>query len=471
MNSRTVAQVLAKAAEFEENDKHEQAYECYKEAYKANQNDMDVLSQLAISAQHLGKTQEAVEYWNIMLMHTPENPLPYHQLMDIYFHSNKYDYYMTRAKLKTLEGRLDQSVADYKKALSNTTEEKEIITARYLLAQTYEIIEKPMQAIDEYLRILDYEHNENAYNSLAKIYYSTDKPAAANILAQALKEFPQNKEFKELLSKIYMELGKYEEALEYSTNNLSRAKILLLQEKNDEAFEILQSLSDKDKSTPQYFAMVAEYYYNNDEFDSALQYIEKYEAKEPKSPLASQMRALVFEKQNKEYDAHFNWGKYYLLKNANDLALNEFLNAYSADKNQVGVIRELINLYIAMDDRVASIEFSEKLVEIEKDDVPTLKKLVNFYEHEGYEEKTIQYLYALNEINPKDYETLLKLAKHCDGNRQVGEAINYYEQYLKFAPTGEEKEKAQKRYQLLTSGEIVEEEGFLDKIIGFFTKK
>ena len=65
--------------------------------------------------------------------------------------------------------------------------------------------------------------------------------------------------------------------------------------------------------------MVAEYYYNNDEFDSALQYIEKYEAKEPKSPLASQMRALVFEKQNKEYDAHFNWGKYYLLKNAKDL--------------------------------------------------------------------------------------------------------------------------------------------------------
>lgn len=147
------------------------------------------------------------------------------------------------------------------------------------------------------------------------------------------------------------------------------------------------------------------------------------------------------------------------------------MNAFSADKKQVGVIRELINLYIAMDDRVASIEFSEKLVEIEKDDVPTLKKLVNFYEHEGYEEKTIQYLYALNEINPKDYETLLKLAKHCDGNRQVGEAINYYEQYLKFAPTGEEKEKAQKRYQLLTSGEIVEEEGFLDKIIGFFTKK
>ncbi len=471
MNNRTVAQVLAKAAEFEENDKHEQAYECYKEAYKSNQNDMDVLSQLAICAQNLGKTQDAVEYWNIMLMHTPENPLPYHQLMDIYFHSSKYDYYMTRAKLKTLEGRLDQAIVDYKKAISNTSEEKEIIPARYLLAQTYEIIEKPMQAIDEYLRILDYEHNENAYGALAKIYYTNDKPAAANILQQALKEFPENKEFKNLLSKIYMELGKYEEALNYASDNLSRAKILLLQEKNDEAYDILANLSDKDKSTSQYCAMIAEYYYNSDDFEQALQYIDKFEAKEPKSPLAPQMRALVYEKQNKDYEAHYNWGRYYLLKNANDLALNEFLNAYSADKKQVGVIRELINLYVAMDDKVASVEFSEKLVEIEKDDVPTLKKLVNFYEHEGYEEKAIQYLYALNEINPKDAETLLKLAKHCDKNRQMGEAISYYEQYLKFAPTGEEKEKAQKRYDLLTTGEIAEDEGFLDKLIGFFTKK
>lgn len=471
MNSKTVAQVLAKAAEFEENDKHEQAYECYKEAYKANQNDMEVLSQLAICTQNLGKMDEAAEYWNLMLMHTPQDPLPYHQLMDIYFASNKYEYYMIRAKLKTLEGRLDQSVADYKKALSNTTEEKEIVTARYLLAQTYEIIEKPMQAIDEYLRILDYEHNENAYSALAKLYYNDDKPAAANILRQALKEFPQNAVFKELLSKIYMELGNYEDALQFATNNLSKAKILLLQEKNDEAYEILQSLSDKEKTMPRYFAMLAEYHYNKDELDSALQYIDKFEAKEPQSPLSAQMRALVYEKLNKEYDAHLNWGKYYLLKNSSDLALNEFLNAYTADKKQVGVIKELINLYTAMDDKVASIEFCEKLVEIEKDDVPTLKKLVNFYEQEGYEDKTIQYLYALNEINSKDYETLLKLAKRCDNNRQVGEAISYYEQYLKFAPTGEEKERAQKRHQLLTSGEITEEEGFLDKILGFFTKK
>ena len=75
-------------------------------------------------------------------------------------------------------------------------------------------------------------------------------------------------------------------------------------------------------------------------------------------------------------------------------------------------------------------------------------------------------------INVKRYRRIRDLREDADlTQRQVGEAINYYEQYLKFAPTGEEKEKAQKRYQLLTSGEIVEEEGFLDKIIGFFTKK
>ena len=80
-------------------------------------------------------------------------------------------------------------------------------------------------------------------------------------------------------------------------------------------------------------------------------------------------------------------------------------------------------------------------------------------------------MYVLLENNPKDADTLLKLAKHCDGNRQMDEAIKYYEQYLKFAPTCEDKEKAQKRYDLLTTGEFAEDEGFLDKIIRFFIKK
>lgn len=471
MKSRTVSEVLAKAAEYEENEKYEQAYECYKDAYEYNKSDEEVLSKLAITAQMLHYKEDAIKYWNILISLNPANQLPYNQLLDLYFADNKYDYYLTRAKLKTLENRLEQATVDYKKALSNTTDEESIITARYLLAQTYEILDKPMQAIDEYLRILDYDHNENVYSALAKIYYNTDKSAAVGVLRQALEKYPQNTIFKELLSKIYMELGDYEKAYEFAAEDFTKAKILLLQEKNDEALEILKKLSDKEKNTPKFIALMAEYYYNKNDDEKTLECINKYETLDAESPLASQMRALVYEKQNNDFEAHYNWGKYYLKKSSFDLALNEFLSAHNCNKNDVNTIKELISLYISLDDNVASIEFSEKLVALEKDDVPTLKKLVKFYEEQGYQEKMIQYLLLLSEINPRDYDALLSLAKFYESNRQMTEAIEYYQNYLKYAPTSDMREKIDNKVKLLTTGEGVEEEGFLDKLLGFFSKK
>ena len=163
MANKTIADALLKAQQLEDEEKFEEAYECYKYAYEIDKNDTDVLQNLAVCAQTLHKNEEAKEYWQHFMELKPEDPISYTQLLDIYFLENKYLYYMTRAKLKVLENRLSQATDDYKKAINNTTEEKEIIEARYLLAQTYEYINKPMQAIDEYLKILDYEHNENVY--------------------------------------------------------------------------------------------------------------------------------------------------------------------------------------------------------------------------------------------------------------------------------------------------------------------
>ena len=113
----------------------------------------------------------------------------------------------------------------------------------------------------------------------------------------------------------------------------------------------------------------------------------------------------------------------------------------------------------------------QKLVAIEKDDTATLKRLVKFYEQEGYEDKVIEYLYALAEINPKDYETLLRLAKHAENSRRLDDAVDYYQKYLKYAPNSDEKEEVKKRADMLSTGEMIEEQGLLDKLIGFFSKK
>ena len=471
MANKTIAEALIKAQQFEEEDKYEQAYECYKYAYETNKNDTDILQKLATSAQMLQHDIEAINYWQQYMNLKPEDPISYNQLLDLYFHDNKYEYYMTRAKLKTLEGRLIQAADDYKKAINNTTEEKEIIAARYLLAQTYELVNKPLKAIDEYLKILDYDHNQNVYLSLAKLYYSEDKSAALNILQQAIQQYPDSTEIKEFLCQLYLATGDYEQAEKYAVSIFNKIKALLMQEKNEEAFTLLQNLSDKEKQDVSYSALMAEYYYNTNDNENTLKWIETFEKINPDSPLPSQMRALVYEKLNDEYKSHFYWGKYYIKKGNQELALDEYLNAYNTNQQNVEVIKELINLYSVLDDKFACAEFCEKLVAIEKDDIATIKRLIKFYEEQGYEDKVIEYLFALAEINPKDYECLLKLAKHAESNNRINDAIYYYNKYLKFAPNSDEKEEVKKKVGMLENGEAPEEEGFLDKLLNLFSKK
>ena len=80
-------------------------------------------------------------------------------------------------------------------------------------------------------------------------------------------------------------------------------------------------------------------------------------------------------------------------------------------------------------------------------------------------------MHALAEINTKDYSTFLKLAKHAESNKRIDDAIDYYQKYLKFAPSSDEKEEIKRKLDLLSTGEMVDSDGFLDKIIGFFTKR
>ena len=124
-----------------------------------------------------------------------------------------------------------------------------------------------------------------------------------------------------------------------------------------------------------------------------------------------------------------------------------------------------------MDDKYACIEFCEKLLQIENDDIATVKRVIKFYEDQGYEEKVIDYANMLLKHNPRDYDILLKLARHAKTNRKYDDAIDLYEKYLKFAPNNDEKELVKKEYDALTTGENVDDEGIIDKIIRFFSKK
>jgi len=73
MANKTIADALLKAQQFEEDEKYEQAYECYKQALEATPNNTDILQSIAVCAQTLENYDDAKTYWNRLMELKPDD--------------------------------------------------------------------------------------------------------------------------------------------------------------------------------------------------------------------------------------------------------------------------------------------------------------------------------------------------------------------------------------------------------------
>ncbi len=162
---------MQKAQQYEDNEQYDQAYEEYKKIFTKYPRDLSVMERLGHLAVMLGKKDEAQDYYSKILEFDATNTMAYEQLMDIYADTDRYKYYVCRANLNSVEQKPENAINDYKKAISHAQEEQQILSARFVLATLYEQIGKTSKAIDEYLKIMDYEGlNEEIYLKLAKLY-------------------------------------------------------------------------------------------------------------------------------------------------------------------------------------------------------------------------------------------------------------------------------------------------------------
>ena len=122
-------------------EQYEKAYEMLQNAYEKLKDDAEYLEKIALVAKTLEQHEDAARYWEELVTVNPNSLIGYSELLDIYINTNKYKYYLTRAKYKVLNQQVIQSVDDYKKAINSTTEEDEIVNARFLLAKAYENID------------------------------------------------------------------------------------------------------------------------------------------------------------------------------------------------------------------------------------------------------------------------------------------------------------------------------------------
>ena len=264
------------AIQYEENEQFEQALEEYKKIYEQNQKDLSVIERLAHLSMMVGQKEEAAGYYMKMLEFDATNTMVYEQLMDIYIDTDKFKYYINRGNLHSVQQQYEHAANDYKKAVQNTDDEKQIINTRFVLASVYVQLGQNTKAIDEYMRLLDYDEIPvPTYLNLAKLYINEDAIGSAiNVLERAYSKNIDVEHIRENLAGLYLRDGQLDKALETTQDNLTKAKCLLEKEDADEAYKLLESADDNAKNTAKYHSLLSQYYYVKKDFDKELLEVE-----------------------------------------------------------------------------------------------------------------------------------------------------------------------------------------------------
>jgi len=466
---------LQLAEQFEANEQYEDAYREYKKVYEQNPDDLGLMERLGHLSLILDRPEEAAGYYNEILKRDITNPLAYEQLMTIYENTDKYKYYIYRGNKNSIEGKLEFAVNDFKKALSAATEDTQVIMTRLTLANIYRQMGNNLKAIDEYNFILEYDNlHEDIFLQLADIYMQDEAYSSAiDALMRAKQKGYDTDRINEGLAAVYLKSGDPKKAIEFTKDELLKIQSMLEIGEIKEAYEKLQTLPEELKTSPRYFTLQAQYYYSAKNFDKALAYIEEYDKVVPNSPLTYQMRALVFDENGDEYNAHLNWGKYNIARKNIDIAINEFLNAVQLNDKDIDLMFTLAALLTDNGEVDHAAEYYSKIVKLDPNNTEALKKLAAYREGLGDYRMQVEYLEKIVDIEPKNLNALKDLARAYEKNRANKKAIEVYNKYLELVKDPVDYKMAKDRLDRLDnlgSGDAEESVGLLDKILGLFNK-
>lgn len=466
---------LQLAEQFEANEQYEQALEEYKKEYEQHKDDIGLLERLGHLSLILENSEEAAEYYYSILKIDPRNTLAFEQLMQIYEDKDRYKYYIYRGNKHTLEGYIEFAISDFKKALTCCTDDEtgQVMT-RLTLANLYLSAGKKEKAIDEFNLILEHDNlQEEIFLQFADIYLQDEiYSSAIYVLNRAKEKGFDNDRISEALAAVYLKSGDIEQAIAHTKDELLKIQCMLEQGKLTEANEKLLNLPDTYKEVPRYYTLMAQYCYTSKDYDKALEYVDEFNKRQPNSPLTYQMRALVYEEKNDEYNSNLNWGRYNMLRGNRDIALNDFLNAVKINDKDVNVLFTLADILTEIGEINHAAEYYEKIVKVDPKNKEALRKLADYKESIGDYNQQTDYLEALYVADKRDLDSLKRLAAAYEKIKSKQNAIDAYTKYIELSNDDVEIKKAQHKLDKLQNlaGES-DDVGLIDRIMSLFAKK
>lgn len=266
------------AEQLEQDEKYEEAYAEYKKQMVQKPADVELLTKLGHLALILEKKEDAKIYYAKILEIDPPNILAHEQLIDIFMHEDRFKYYLLRGNLRALQQQMSHAKSDFKKAIDHAKDPQEALPARYLYAGLCEGQGRLNEAIDEYLRISDYdEKNPVVFLKLAELYEKTEGLVAAIQTLERGRKDRGFKDFEEILAGYYIRNSQPEKAYELAQSELTKARALFDMGRNDAGYEILMGVKDKYSKEKIFHSLLAQYYFQKDMFEEAFKEIDEYE--------------------------------------------------------------------------------------------------------------------------------------------------------------------------------------------------
>ena len=432
----------------------------------------------------LGHDDEAIEYYKQILKRDPENIVALTQIMELYEGKENILYYMTKAKVHILEGNLSQAASAYKKALAEADHNDDIIKIRLSLAELYIQKEAPLQAIDEFLAILDLDMtNSYVYRKLAEVYKNMDHlESAEEAYEKALELLPEDSSIIEELADIYVELENYKKAqdlLEYlgqkDPSNLSiqvnLAKVYIAVEKDNPAENILKDVLAKDPKNVEAIGVFVDYHLMKKNYDNAAQYVEEIKRLIPQSPFGYKKAGEVYESIGKQFESHYNFGVYHVIKGEKQYAIDEFTWALELSPKNDDLALKLAKLYEDISEEYIAIEFYQKAYNMNKSNVFPLKKIADIYTLKKEYQQAIDYYNEILTLEDKNKDIYYNLADCYEQAKNYEKALEIFEKCKTFSANSAWLDDVSYRIECLQNKFYQKEDvGLLNRIFSFFTK-
>ena len=356
-------------------------------------SNLENMHQKAATLYEEKQLNEALKLYEDIIKLNPADEIALSCVMDIYLElDDKFNYYLARANVNIASGKIEYAINDTKKALMINNED---IEARRKLARLYKVDNKNLKAIDEFLRLLENNPRDlDAFFELIDLYMKEDSlESAISIARRAYELYNQDANVKNVLAQLYFRANDYKLALEVVEDELLKIKILLQDGQNEFAKELLEKidyskLNDIEKKN--YHVLRAQYLYNTKDFNEALVEIDAYVKYATPDAVSFQMKALIYEELNDEFNAALNWAFCAKVRGKFDEAIVEFTNAYQKNPKDKIVLVELANLYQKNKERFVAIEYWQKVYDLDKDE-QAREILAEFYYSEGNFAKAEEY--------------------------------------------------------------------------------